>query len=161
MEELNQNEDINQTQEPAAPETAEVIGVKFKASGKTYYFDPDGALYQPGYIRHCRDGPRLGIWLCQHGQHRCAGGRAGAAPAQGLRQATAEDEKHNEENARREKEAFAICTEQIEKHKLGMKLVDAEYTFDNSKLLFYFSAEGRVDFRELVKDLAAIFRTPN
>ena len=159
MEELNQNEDINQTQEPAAPETAEVIGVKFKASGKTYYFDPDGALYQPDTYAIVETARGLEYGYVSMGNTVMPGEELVLPLRRALRQATAEDEKHNEENARREKEAFAICTEQIEKHKLGMKLVDAEYTFDNSKLLFYFSAEGRVDFRELVKDLAAIFRT--
>ena len=73
--------------------------------------------------------------------------------------ATKEDIKRLEENARKEKEAFRICLKKIESHKLEMKLVDVEYTFDNNKILFYFTADGRVDFRELVKDLASVFRT--
>ena len=76
-----------------------------------------------------------------------------------LRIATKEDEKNEEKNRAKEKEAFKICQEKIQKHNLQMKLVEAEYTFDNNKLLFYFTADGRIDFRELVKDLAAIFRT--
>ncbi|MDD6183748.1 MAG: stage 0 sporulation family protein, partial [Lachnospiraceae bacterium] len=76
-----------------------------------------------------------------------------------IRIATAADEKTEEKNKEKEKEAFRICLEKIAKHKLEMKLVEAEYTFDNNKLLFYFTADGRIDFRELVKDLAAVFRT--
>ena len=76
-----------------------------------------------------------------------------------LRPATEEDVKAQEANAEREKEAFKICLEKIRKHNLEMKLIDSEYTFDNNKLLFYFTADGRVDFRELVKDLAAVFKT--
>lgn len=76
-----------------------------------------------------------------------------------IRKATPEDEAHVEQNVERAKEAEAIALEKIEKHGLDMKLVDVEYTFDNSKLIFYFTADGRVDFRELVKDLASIFRT--
>ena len=76
-----------------------------------------------------------------------------------IRVATYKDKKHHEENKQKEKEAFKICEEQIKKHKLDMNLTDVEYKFDNSKLLFYFTAEGRIDFRDLVKDLAAIFKT--
>ena len=76
-----------------------------------------------------------------------------------IREATPEDEAHVEENMKRSKEAEEIALKKIEKHGLDMKLVDVEYTFDNSKLIFYFTADGRVDFRELVKDLAAVFRT--
>ena len=76
-----------------------------------------------------------------------------------IRIATEQDEKQAEKNRQKEKEAFKICLEKIAKHKLDMKLVEAEYTFDNNKLLFYFTADGRIDFRELVKDLAAVFRT--
>ena len=76
-----------------------------------------------------------------------------------IRVATKEDEKQERRNKEKEKDAFKICLEKIAKHKLEMKLVEAEYTFDNNKLLFYFTADGRIDFRELVKDLAAVFRT--
>ncbi|MEG0591471.1 MAG: stage 0 sporulation family protein, partial [Lachnospiraceae bacterium] len=76
-----------------------------------------------------------------------------------IRLATAEDRKTEEKNREKEKEAFDICLEKIRKHELEMKLIDAEYTFDNNKVLFYFTADGRIDFRELVKDLAAVFRT--
>ena len=76
-----------------------------------------------------------------------------------VRVATYKDKKHYEENKVKEKEAFDICLEQIKKHKLDMNLTDVEYKFDNSKLLFYFTADGRIDFRDLVKDLAAIFKT--
>ena len=76
-----------------------------------------------------------------------------------IRLATDEDKKKEEKNKEKEKEAFNICLEKIRKHGLEMKLIDAEYTFDNNKVLFYFTADGRIDFRELVKDLAAVFRT--
>ena len=76
-----------------------------------------------------------------------------------IRIATDEDKRTVEENHQKEKEAFKICQEKIRKHDLDMKLIDAEYTFDNNKVLFYFTADGRIDFRELVKDLAAVFRT--
>ena len=76
-----------------------------------------------------------------------------------LRMATEQDTRQAEENKEKEKEAFKICLEKIRKHKLEMKLIDVEYTFDNTKVLFYFTADGRIDFRELVKDLAAVFRT--
>ena len=76
-----------------------------------------------------------------------------------IRLANNEDRKIEERNREKEKEAFQICLEKIRKHKLEMKLIDAEYTFDNNKVLFYFTADGRIDFRELVKDLAAVFRT--
>ena len=75
--------------------------------------------------------------------------------------ATPEDDRIEERNHEKEKEAYKICLEKIEKHGLAMKLVQAEYTFDNNKLLFYFTADGRIDFRELVKDLASVFRTPD
>ena len=76
-----------------------------------------------------------------------------------IRIATEQDEKTVEKNHQKEKEAFKICQEKIRKHGLDMKLIEAEYTFDNNKVLFYFTADGRIDFRELVKDLAAVFRT--
>ena len=76
-----------------------------------------------------------------------------------IRIATEEDKKHNEENKKKEKEAFVICQQKIKKHKLDMNLLDVEYKFDNSKILFFFTADGRIDFRELVKDLAAVFKT--
>ena len=76
-----------------------------------------------------------------------------------IRVATPEDDKIVAQNKKKEKEAFQICLKKIEKHKLRMKLIDCEYTFDNNKLLFYFTADGRVDFRELVKDLASVFKT--
>ena len=76
-----------------------------------------------------------------------------------LRVATEEDKRINQENTEKEKEAFDICLKKIEEHGLEMKLIDIEYTFDNNKVIFYFTADGRIDFRELVKDLAAIFRT--
>ncbi|MCI8331885.1 MAG: stage 0 sporulation family protein [Clostridiales bacterium] len=154
----NEKEIINQPAE-LAPETAEVIGVQFKVSGKTYYFDPDGQSYAPGAHAIVETARGLEYGYVSMGNTVVSGKELVLPLRKALREATEEDEKHNEENKAKEQEAFVICAERIEKHRLGMKLVDAEYTFDNSKLLFYFSAEGRVDFRDLVKDLASVFRT--
>ncbi|MCI8589974.1 MAG: stage 0 sporulation family protein [Clostridiales bacterium] len=154
----NEKEIINQPAE-TAPETAEVVGVQFKASGKTYYFDPAGQSFASGAHVIVETARGLEYGYVSMGNTIVSGKELVLPLRQVLREATEEDEKHNEENKAKEKEAFAICAERIEKHRLGMKLVDAEYTFDNSKLLFYFSAEGRVDFRDLVKDLASVFRT--
>ena len=136
-----------------------VIGVRFKQVGKVYYFDP-GALDCPlgaGVIVETARGVELGEVVMPLKQVE---DDALVAPLKTvLRIATEEDRKRIADNAIREKEAFRICEQKIAEHKLDMKLVDVEYTFDNNKILFYFTAEGRVDFRELVKDLASVFRT--
>lgn len=146
--------------EPAKDEEkVEVVGVRFKKVGKVYYFSPEGIVAQKGQhaIVDTARGPEFGeIYI----PNRFVGTSDIVPPLRPvIRIATPEDALHNEENTRKEKEAFSICLEQIAKHELDMKLVDAQYTFDNSKLLFYFTSAGRVDFRELVKDLAGIFRT--
>ena len=153
-------EKINETAEATeVPESAEVIGVKFKKSGKVYYFDPDGVEYQVdmGAIVETARGLEYGYVAASN---KIVPGKELVLPLRkALRIATPEDDKHLAENIEKEREAFEKCVEKIELHELPMKLVDAEYTFDNSKLLFYFSADGRIDFRDLVKDLAAIFHT--
>lgn len=140
-------------------EKVEVVGVRFKKVGKVYYFSPEGIQAQKGQfaIVDTARGPEYGeVFIA----NKLVGISEIVPPLRPvIRIAKPEDAIHNQENAKKEKDAFAICLEQIAKHELDMKLVDAQYTFDNSKLLFYFTSAGRVDFRELVKDLAAIFRT--
>ena len=140
-------------------EQVEVVGVRFKKVGKVYYFSPEKIQAQKGdyAIVDTARGPEFGEVFIPN---KTVGISEIVPPLRPIiRIATPEDVLHNEENTKKEKEAFAVCLEQIAKHELDMKLVDAQYTFDNSKLLFYFTSAGRVDFRELVKDLAAVFRT--
>ena len=140
-------------------EQVEVIGIRFKKVGKVYYFEPNGIKATKGEhaIVDTARGPEFGeVFIA----NKFVGVSETVPPLRPvLRIATKDDVLHNEENIKKEKEAFDICLKQIAKHELDMKLVDAQYTFDNSKLLFYFTSAGRVDFRELVKDLAAVFRT--
>lgn len=136
-----------------------VVGVRFKEAGKVYYFDP-GDLYieiDSNVIVETARGIEFGQVVIAN---REVPDEEIVAPLKKvLRIATEEDKKHAAENHRKESEAFNICLQKIKDHGLDMKLVDVEYTFDNNKVLFYFTAEGRVDFRELVKDLAAVFKT--
>jgi cell fate regulator YaaT (PSP1 superfamily) len=136
-----------------------VVGVRFKEAGKIYYFDPgDLNIDLNSYvIVETARGVEYGKVVISN---REVPDESIVAPLKKvIRIATAEDAKHAEENIRKEKEAFDICLQKIKDHNLDMKLVDVEYTFDNNKVLFYFTADGRVDFRELVKDLAAVFKT--
>ena len=136
-----------------------VIGVRFRPAGKVYFFDPAGMDIKTGdhVIVETARGIEFG--------HVVLGSRAvdeskviqPLKPV--IRMATAADEETERRNKEKEKDAFGICLEKIKKHNLQMKLIDAEYTFDNNKVLFYFTADGRIDFRELVKDLAAVFKT--
>ncbi|MFR7478740.1 MAG: stage 0 sporulation family protein, partial [Acutalibacteraceae bacterium] len=138
---------------------AVVIGVRFKEVGKVYYFDPDGQELKKGdaVIVETARGIECGEVAMEN---REVSDESIVQPLKKLlRLATEEDKKHVAENKLHEKTAFDICNRKIAAHKLEMKLVDVEYTFDNSKILFYFTADGRVDFRELVKDLAGVFRT--
>ena len=136
-----------------------VVGVRFKRAGKIYYFDPGDLDVQAGQkvivetvrgieLGDVAVGPKM-VWE-----------EDVVAPLkQVIRIATPEDIATEKENKEKEKKAFDICQEAIAKHNLEMKLVDVEYTFDANKVIFYFTADGRVDFRELVKDLASIFKT--
>lgn len=138
---------------------AEVVGVRFKNVGKVYYFDPDGNTLKKGdmVIVETARGVECGEIAMEN---RNISDDGIVQPLKKLiRIATKEDLIKVAENRIKEKSAFDICTKKILAHKLDMKLVDVEYTFDNSKILFYFTADGRVDFRELVKDLASVFRT--
>jgi len=137
----------------------EVVGVRFKKAGKIYYFDPDNLDLQKGQsvIVETSRGTEYGEIVVAPKQ---VSQEDIVSPLKKvIRKATKEDDKLVAENLRKEPEAFDICVQKIEKHNLPMKLIDVEYTFDKSKIIFYFTADGRVDFRELVKELAAIFRT--
>ena len=138
---------------------AEVIGVRFKEVGKVYYFDPNHKKLKQGdtVIVETSRGIECGKVAIPNKE---IPDEEIVHPLKKLiRLATKEDLKKLEENARKEKEAMKICEQKVVEHGLEMKLVDVEYTFDNSKILFYFTADGRVDFRALVKDLASVFRT--
>lgn len=138
---------------------AEVIGVRFQDVGKVYYFDPAGSQMKRGdsVIVETSRGIECGEVAMENRQ---ISDEKLVQPLKKLiRPATKNDLRKVEENHKKEKSAFQICLQKIAAHKLEMKLVDVEYTFDNSKILFYFTADGRVDFRELVKDLASVFRT--
>ena len=136
-----------------------VAGVRFKATGKVYYFDRGKLPLTDGsfVIVETARGQEYGEVIFADREVP----ESSIVPPlrQIIRMADSEDRIHNEENGRREKEAFDICLEKINAHGLDMKLVDVQYTFDNSKLIFYFTSSGRVDFRELVKDLASVFKT--
>lgn len=137
----------------------EVIGVRFKKAGKIYYFDPDGINIQKEdhVIVETVRGVEYGSVVV--GPKMVDDEDIVSPLKKVLRVATEEDEQIHLKNKDKEKDAFEICLEKIEKHGLEMKLIDVEYTFDNNKVIFYFTADGRVDFRELVKDLASVFRT--
>ena len=136
-----------------------IVGIRFRTAGKIYYFDPlDFELETAMYvIVETARGIEMGTVLIPPKEVEDDKVVSTLKPV--IRIATDEDEKIISKNKDKEKEAFAICKEKIIKHGLEMKLVDAEYTFDNNKLLFYFTADGRIDFRDLVKDLASVFRT--
>jgi cell fate regulator YaaT (PSP1 superfamily) len=136
-----------------------VIGVRFRTAGKVYYFDPAGRDIKIGdhVIVETARGIEYGFVVL--GNRDVDDSRVVPPLKPVIRMATAEDEAVEAKNKEKEKEAFKICQEKIKKHNLEMKLIDAEYTFDNNKVLFYFTADGRIDFRELVKDLAAVFKT--
>ena len=138
---------------------AEVIGVRFKEVGKVYYFDPNGIQMKKGdmAIVETARGVECGEVAMEN---REIEDKDIVHPLKKMiRKATQGDLKKVEENRKKERHAFEICEKKILDHKLEVKLVDVEYTFDNNKILFYFTADGRVDFRELVKDLASVFRT--
>ena len=140
-------------------EVTEVVGVRFKEEGKVYYFAPGNNQLSKGdpVIVETARGPEYGtIWVANR---KVRDSEIVKPLKEVVRCATPEDLKHHQENKAKEAEAFRICGEKIAHHGLDMKLVEAQYTFDNSKLLFYFTSAGRVDFRELVKDLASVFRT--
>ncbi len=136
-----------------------VVGIRFRNAGKIYYFGPGTLDLETGnhVIVETARGVEMGTVMIAPREVPEDTVIQPLKPV--IRIATDADERVVVKNREKEKEAFQICLEKIAKHKLDMKLVEAEYTFDNNKLLFYFTADGRIDFRELVKDLAAVFRT--
>ena len=137
----------------------EVISIKFRGRGKSYYFDPAGVTAVPGdkLVVETSKGMELGD--CCEGNHRVDDARVVQPLRPVIRKATEDDLRVAAINREREKEAMVICADKIVKHGLEMKLVDVECSFEGNKILFFFTADGRVDFRELVKDLAGVFRT--
>ena len=136
-----------------------VVGIRFRNVGKVYYFNPKGYKMKAGdhVIVETARGIEYGRVVLEPKE---VGEDEVVHPLKEvLRVATAEDDEREKQNRIREKDAFKICQKKIREHGLEMKLIDAEYTFDNNKVLFYFTADGRIDFRQLVKDLAAIFKT--
>ena len=136
-----------------------IIGVRFRNAGKIYYFDPKKLPIKKGdhVIVETARGIEYGSVVADAREVTDDQVVQPLKPV--IRIANADDNARAQRNKEKEKEAFRICLEKIRKHKLEMKLIDTEYTFDNNKVLFYFTADGRIDFRELVKDLAAVFRT--
>ncbi len=138
---------------------ADIIGVRFKAVGKIYYFDPVNFNVKKNdyVIVETSRGIEIGEVVFDRREIKDDEIVKPLKPI--VRVANSKDIAQKEENKKKEKEAFSICLEKISKHKLAMKLVEVEYAFDRSKILFYFTADGRIDFRELVKDLATVFKT--
>ena len=136
-----------------------VIGVRFRTAGKIYFFDPGRFRVKKGdhVIVETARGIEFGTVVSE--PKEMEGDKIIQPLKPVLRIATPKDMEQEAANKAKEKDAFKICLEKIKKHHLDMKLIDAEYTFDNNKVLFYFTADGRIDFRELVKDLASVFKT--
>lgn len=135
-----------------------VVGVKFKTAGKVYYFDPDNLHVEIGtnVIVETARGMEFGtVNMTEKEVHPS---EIVSPLKKIIRIADEKDYKRHEENVQKKERALKLCQEKVDKHKLEMKLIDVEYTFDNSKIIFYFTADGRVDFRELVKDLASVFK---
>ena len=147
------------TEEVALPEFVEVVGINFREAGKIYYFSPKDIKFEVGnkVIVETARGVEMGTVKVAN---KTVPSSEIVPPLKSVtRLATAEDIERDDRNHELEKDAAEICKKKIDAHKLEMSLVDTEYTFDNSKLTFYFTAESRVDFRELVKDLASTFHT--
>ena len=136
-----------------------VIGVRFKKAGKIYYFDPSGLDINKGDFVVVETARGIEFGECVIGNKEISESDIVAPLKSVIRVAVDEDINKHKENKVKEKDALDICLKKIKEHGLSMKLIDVEYTFDNNKVIFYFTADGRVDFRELVKDLATIFKT--
>ena len=136
-----------------------VTGVRFKKMGKIYYFDPCDFKIEDGMHVVVETARGIEYGEAVIGEKQVDDSRIVSPLKKVLRIATLEDDKTVEDNKKKEAEAFETCKKKIEKHGLEMKLIDVEYTFDRNKILFYFTADGRVDFRELVRDLASVFKT--
>ena len=137
----------------------EVVTIKFRGRGKAYYFDPAGVRAEPGDQLVVETSKGMELGKCLDGNHMVEDTAVVQPLRPVVRPATADDLRVAEINRSREAEAFEICRDMIRKHRLEMKLVDVECSFEGNKILFFFTADGRVDFRELVKDLAGVFRT--
>ena len=137
----------------------DVIGVRFRANGKIYFFDPLDFQVEAGQFVIVETARGVEYGKVVLGRRQIDEGKMSSQLKPIIRMANDKDAKQHEDNKVKSKKAYDICLEKIKKHGLVMKLIDAEYTFDNNKVLFYFTADGRVDFRELVKDLAAVFKT--
>lgn len=137
----------------------EVIGVRFRRNGKIYFFNPNELEVEVGQNVIVETARGIEYGKVVLGKREIKSEKVIATLKPVIRVATAEDDRIDQENKKKSKEAFDICVEKIKKHGLAMKLIDSEYTFDNNKVLFYFTADGRIDFRELVKDLASVFKT--
>ena len=140
-------------------ELVEIVGIRFKSVGKIYYFDPCGMLLKKDdrVIVETVRGQEIGTVVVENQMTEQKEKFTPLSPV--IRVATPEDIETDKQNREKEKSAFVTCEERIKKHGLEMQLVDVEYTFDNNKIIFFFVADGRVDFRELVKDLASVFKT--
>ncbi|WML36489.1 stage 0 sporulation family protein [Clostridium sp. OS1-26] len=136
-----------------------VVGVRFKKAGKIYYFSPDELDVKKNNYVIVETARGVEFGECVIAPKQIGEDEIVSPLKSVIRIATQEDIDRHSENKQKEEEAFNVCLEKIQQHDLKMKLIDVEYTFDNNKVIFYFTADGRVDFRELVKDLAAIFRT--
>ena len=136
-----------------------IVGVRFRTAGKIYYFDPKNMMIKRGEHVIVETARGIEYGRVVTGTRDVPENTVVQPLKPVLRISTAEDDERVRRNHIKEKEAYIICQEKIRKHKLEMKLIDAEYTFDNNKVLFYFTADGRIDFRELVKDLASVFKT--
>ena len=154
-----EQQEAPQEQAPEEPDYVTVVDIRFRNNAKTYFFDPGELTPEAGshVIIETARGDEFGV--CAGARHEVRRSEIVPPLRKVLRMATAQDERVNQENQEKEKRAFEICQQKIADHKLEMQLVSAEVAFDGSKILFFFTAEGRVDFRELVKDLASAFRT--
>jgi len=135
-----------------------VVGVKFKTAGKVYYFDPDDLQVEIGTNVIVETARGMEFGTVNMAEKEVHSSEIVSPLKKIIRIADEKDYKKHLENEEKKEKAIKLCQEKVDKHKLEMKLIDVEYTFDNSKIIFYFTADGRVDFRELVKDLAGVFK---
>ncbi|MBE6539303.1 MAG: stage 0 sporulation protein [Ruminococcaceae bacterium] len=154
----NQKNNINEKAAEAL-ENVEVVGIKFREGGKTYYFAPGKIVLNKDDHAIVETARGMEFGICALGNRKVKPADIVSPLKPVVRVATEDDERRHEQNKVMEEKAKQIFLEKVQKNGLEMQLVDVEYTFDNSKLIFYFTADGRVDFRELVKDLASVFRT--
>jgi cell fate regulator YaaT (PSP1 superfamily) len=138
---------------------AQIVGVRFKTAGKVYYFDPCGFDINAGDYVIVETARGVEIGEVAMGRSDVPESKISAPLKKVLRPASEDDLARSRQNREKEKNAFDVCSKKIEHHKLDMKLISVEYTFDSNKIMFYFTSDGRVDFRDLVKDLASIFKT--